>query len=87
MTMLFYNLEKDLVDELKANLNMDLTQDNIGIEEDLYKFGDFILLIKDYYSDQYKRNFTFKMKLDIQKVQHQIEGKDTKEDKTKKGSK
>eukprot|EP00331_Platyophrya_macrostoma_P028581 CAMPEP_0176447506 /NCGR_PEP_ID=MMETSP0127-20121128/25086_1 /TAXON_ID=938130 /ORGANISM="Platyophrya macrostoma, Strain WH" /LENGTH=242 /DNA_ID=CAMNT_0017833993 /DNA_START=11 /DNA_END=739 /DNA_ORIENTATION=- len=78
--------KKELTDEINIGLNLNVTQDNVVLDEDLYKFGKTAVLIKDYYSEKYDRHFSFRLQIDLIKMEIQAavqKGKEKGEGKKK----
>lgn len=73
------SLEKELTDEINIGLGLNVTQDNVALDEDLYKFGKTAVLIRDYYSEKYDRHFSFRLQIDLIKMEIQANVKPEKQ--------
>lgn len=58
---------KDIVDQARSSLNLDLTGQNVKIVEAIDRFGNFVVNIEDYRSDRFDRKFTFRLRVSVKK--------------------
>ena len=60
-------IAKDIVDQARSSLNLDLTSQNVKIVEPIDRFGNFVVSIEDYRSERFDRKFTFRLRISVKK--------------------
>jgi hypothetical protein len=59
---------KDIIEQARIKLNIDLLPENIRISDDINKFGTFYINIDEYFSEKYKKKFNFRLKVVVKRA-------------------